>query len=70
MKIENYIDEWLKQHPATCVNRRLRQLLAHYIDFYPEKAVPDLSELVLNIMAVMELVDALENVEHYVKEDD
>lgn len=59
MKEAEYYEHWLQAHPATRVNHHLRELLAHYIGFFPEGALPELAALVLDITALMELVDAL-----------
>lgn len=68
MKKSKYFKQWQQQHPAKRVNHHLRRLLTHYIDFYPENAaIPELNELVLDITALMELVDVSEKGKHHVK---
>ena len=67
MKKSKYFKQWRQQHPAKRVNGHLRQLLAHYVSFFPEDAIPELSELVLDITALMELIDISEKEKHYVK---
>ncbi len=60
MKQSKYLKRWLRRHPAASVNQQLRKLLVHYIDFYPKDAMSGLSELVLDITALMDLVEKLE----------
>lgn len=67
MKKSKYLKQWRQQHPAKRVNHHLRQLLAHYVSFFPESAISELSELILDITALMELVDISERGKHYVK---
>ncbi len=67
MKKSKYFKHWQQQHPAKRENGHLRQLLAHYISFFPEGVIPELSELVLDITALMELVDVSGKGKHYVK---
>ncbi|HMR84168.1 MAG TPA: hypothetical protein PKE30_13595 [Niabella sp.] len=43
------------------MNHSLRQLLTHYIGFFPENTISGLQELVLDITDLMELLDAADN---------
>ncbi|HET8572272.1 MAG TPA: hypothetical protein VFL76_00245 [Edaphocola sp.] len=67
MEKSEYLKHWQQAHPAERVNHHLRELLAHYIGFFPEGTIPGLSELALDIMALMELVDVLSKEKYYVK---
>lgn len=67
MEKSEYLKHWQQTHPAERVNHHLRELLAHYIDFFPTGAISELSELVLDIIALMELVDVLGKEKYYVK---
>lgn len=67
MEKSEYLKHWQQTHPAERVNHHLRELLAHYIGFFPEGAISELGELVLDIMALMELIDVLIKEKHYVK---
>ena len=67
MEKSEYLKHWQEAYPAERVNHHLRELLAHYIGFFPEGAIPELSELVLDMTALMELVDVLGKEKHYVK---
>lgn len=60
MKKQKYLKRWQQQHPAARVHRYLRELLTHYIGFAPGDCVPEMSGMVLDITAVMELLDILE----------
>lgn len=55
------LEYWLKEHPAKRVNHSLRQLLTHYIGFFPEDTISGLQELVLDITDLMELLDAADD---------
>lgn len=67
MKKSKYFKQWRQRHPAKRVNHHLRQLLAHYVSFFNEDAIPELVRLVLDITALMELIDISEKEKHYVK---
>lgn len=67
MEKSEYLKHWQQTHPAGRVNHHLRELLAHYIGFFPEGTIPELSELALDIMALMELVAILGKGKYYVK---
>jgi hypothetical protein len=65
MEKSAYLKQWQQTHPAERVNHHLRELLAHYIGFFPEGTIPELSELVLDMTALMELVAVLGKEKHY-----
>ncbi|ANH80656.1 hypothetical protein A8C56_06390 [Niabella ginsenosidivorans] len=55
------LKHWLKKYPADCMNRHLRTLLAHYIGSHPDNRIDNLGELVLDITALMELLDVIDH---------
>ena len=55
------LKQWLKEHPARRVNHNLRNLLTHYIAFFPESSIPGLHETILDITDLMELLDTADD---------